>query len=196
MIVRKYRKNVQGQALVELMVLLPLLLLFMAAAVPIIVHGMAAPWLDERLALRHLAQDDEQIHRILLQTHEQDLLPPYFDRSSINETSQSASMGITLTALGITFPGEIIKKVTSTTIPDSGWLNWKFFDNPQVKNRRISRSFTVAYAPFIRESQVSEYVEQLSLMHVASEMKSLLERIGIKLLHLNLDAIPEAPEKG
>ena len=98
--------KVRGQALVELAVILPVLVLFMAAVLPLIVKGVALPWLDERLTLRQLSQNDEQVHRQLQLTHESDLLPPYFDNTRLEESTQNASMGMSLPLLGKNFPRE------------------------------------------------------------------------------------------
>ena len=189
-------EKVRGQALVELAVILPVLLLFMAAVMPLIVNGVALPWLDERLTLRQLEQDDEQIHRLLQLTHDSDLLPPYFDKTKLEDSTQSTSMGMSIPLLGKIFPGDMTRKMTTATLPEHGWWNRELLGNPQKEDRQISRSLTMVTAQVLVESQVPNEVKRLTLIGVASGKTGILEKTGFNLFHLNLDALPETGEGG
>jgi hypothetical protein len=186
----------RGQALVELAVVLPVLVLFMAAVIPLIVKGAALPWLDERLTLRHLSQNDEQVHRQLQLTHESDLLPPYFDNTRLEESTQNASMGMSLPLLGKTFPGNMTRKLTTVTLPEHGWWNREIFGSPQSSDRNISRDLTMVTARVPFESKVPDEVRRLTLIGLASGKTNILEKAGFNLFHLNLDALPETAEGG
>jgi len=189
-------EKTRGQALVELAVILPVLVLFMAAVMPLIAIGVALPWLDERLTLRQLEQDDEQIHPLLQLTHEMDLLPPYFDKASLEESTRSTSMGMSIPLLGVIFPGDMTRKMTTATLPEHGWWNRELLGNPQKEDRQISRSLTMVTAQVLVESQVPNEVKRLTLIGVASGKTGILEKAGFNLFHLNLDALPEHGKGG
>ncbi len=196
MSISKQAEKARGQALVELAVILPVLLLFMAAVMPLIVNGVALPWLDERLTLRQLEQDDEQVHPLLQLTHEMDLLPLYFDKASLEESTRSTSMGVSIPLLGVIFPGDMTKKMTTATLPEHGWWNRELLGTQQERDRQISRSLTMVTAQVLVESQVPNEVKRLTLIGVASGKTGLLEKAGLNLFHLNLDALPEHGKGG
>ena len=189
-------EKTRGQALVELAVILPVLVLFMATIMPLIVNGVALPWLDERLTLRQLEQEDEQIHPLLQLTHEMDLLPPYFDKARLEESTRSASMGMSIPLLGVIFPGDMTRKMTTATLPEHGWWNRELLGNPQKEDRQISRSLTMVTAQVLVESRVPNEVKRLTLIGVASGKTGILEKAGFNLFHLNLDALPEHGKGG
>ena len=180
----------------ELAVILPVLVLFMATVLPLIVKGVALPWLDERLTLRHLSQNDEQVHRLLQLTHDSDLLPPYFDKARLEESTRSASMGMSIPLLGKTFPGNMTRKLTTATLPEHGWWNRELFGSPQESDRKISRELTMVAAQVHVESGVPDKVKRLTLIGLASGKTNILKKTGFNLFHLNLDALPETGEGG
>jgi len=187
-------EKAKGQALVELVVILPVLILFMAAVIPLIVNGVSLPWLDERLTIRQLGPDDEQVHQLLQLTHDSDLLPPYFDKTRLEENTRNVSMGMSIPILGKTFPGYMTRKKTTTTIPEHGWWNRKLFGNQQEQDRQISRHLTMVQAQVLVESSVPNAVKKLTLIGIASGKTGILDNLGLKLFHLNLDALPETGE--
>jgi len=186
----------RGQALVELAVILPVLVLFMAAVIPLIIKGVALPWLDERLSLRQLGQDDEQIHHLLQLTHNSDLLPPYFDKARLKESTRSTSMGMSIPLLSETFPGDMTRKLTKATLPEHGWWNRKLLGSPPERERQISRDLTMVKAQVLVEARVPDEVKRLTLIGVLSGKTDILKIAGVNLFHLNLDALPETGETG
>ena len=180
----------------ELAVILPVLVLFMAAVIPLIVKGVALPWLDERLTLRLLSQNDEQVHRLLQLTHDSNLLPPYFDKTRLEESTRSASMGMSIPLLGKTFPGNMTRKLTTATLPEHGWWNRAIFGNPRDSDRNISRDFTMVAARIPVESEVPDEVRRLTLIGLVTGKTNILGKTGFNLFHLNLDALPETAEGG
>jgi hypothetical protein len=192
----KQTEKRQGQALVELAVILPVLVLFMVAVIPLIAEGVALPWLDERLALRQLGQDDEQTHRLLQLTHGPDMLPPYFDKTMLEESTLSTSMGMSVPLLGEIFPGEVTRKSTRGPLPDHGWWNRELSGSAPEGERQISRGLTMVKAKVLAESRVLDEVKRLTLVGFASGRTGILEMAGFNLLHIDLDALPETGEAG
>jgi hypothetical protein len=186
----------KGQALVELAVILPVLVLFMMAIIPLIAEGVGLPWLDERLTLRHLGQDEEQVHPVLQLTHDSDLLPPYFDKTSLEEITRSTSMGISIPLLNKTFPGDVTRKHTKGTLPDCGWWNRELPGRAPEGERQISRGLAMVKAQVLAESRVPGEVKKLTLMGCASGKTGILKKAGFNLFHIDLDALPETGEAG
>jgi len=194
--ISKHTEKHRGQALVELAVILSVIVLFMLAVIPIIAEGVALPWLDERLALRQLGQDDEQTHRLLQFTHDPDMLPPYFDITTLEESTRSTSMGITVPLLGGIFPGEVTRKNTRGPLPDHGWWNRELYGSAPEGEGQISRGLTMIKAKVLAESRVPDEVKRLTLVGFASGRTGILEIAGFNLLHIDLDALPETGEAG
>ncbi len=192
----KQAEKARGQALVELAVILPILVLFMVLVIPLIVKGTALPWLDERLTLRQLGQDDEQIHRVLLLTHESDLMPPYFDKTRIEESTRNTPIPMSIPVLGKIFPGDITRKLTSVTLPEHGWWNRELLGNPQEQDRQISRGLSMVPVRILTESRVPDEVKRWTLTGAVPGKTGLLEKAGFNLFHLNLDALPETGKAG
>ena len=192
----KQAEKARGQALVEFAVILPVLVIFMVAVIPLIVKGVALPWLDERLTLRQLGQDDEQVHRVLLLTHDSDLLPPYFDKTRIEESTRNAPMGMSIPLLGDTFPGHITRELITATLSEHGWWNRELLGDPQERDRQISRGLTMVAAQVLVESRVPDEVKRLTLVGLTPGKTGLLKRAGFNLFHINLDALPETGGAG
>ena len=185
----------KGQALLELLIVLPVMIYFMMAVIPLIVNGVSLSWMDERLALRQLNQDDEKIHNILTLAHAPDILPPYFDKTELKESTRIAQLGISIPILKETFPGDMIQKLAAATIHENGWWNLPLTDQAQEESFQISRDITMVKAAKIMEMEIPHMVKRLTLLGLASSGTGSLERIGFGLFHLNLDALPEMNEK-
>ena len=194
--VSKRPEITRGQALVELAVILPVLILFMAAVIPLIIKGVILPWLDERLTLRQLSHNEEQVHGLLQLTHDSDLLPPYFDETRLEESTRGVSMGIPIPLLEKTFPGYMTRKLTTATLSEHGWWKQEIFGNPQESNHEISRDLTMLTAQVPTESKVPDKVRKLTLLGLAPGRTNILEKTGFNLFHLNLDALPETTKRG
>jgi hypothetical protein len=196
---KNYGKTEQpgGQALIELLVVLPVFILFMVAVMPLIVRSVVLPWLDERITLRQLGQDNEQVHGVLLQTHSMDLLPPYFHENSLEEDSRNTPMGISIPLLGDIFPGFVERKSSSTTLPDHGWESPAILGVSQENDREVRRSLSLLEAESMTEEQIPRAVRKLTILGFPTGKTDILGRSGLNLFHSNLDALPETdPMRG
>jgi len=194
--VLKNTEKAKGQALVELAVILPVLILFMAAVIPLIARGSALPWLDERLSLRQLGQDNDQVHPLLQHIHNLDLLPPYIDKTKLQESTRSASMGMSIPPLGHIYPGDTIRKLTTATLSEYGWWNREILGRQQEQDCHISRGLAMLTALELAESRVPAEVKRLALIGIVSGKVGFLKKIGFNLFHLDLDALPEPDKRG
>lgn len=185
----------KGQALIELVVILPILLLVMATVLPMVAGGVTLPLLDERLTLRHLNEEGKKTHQILQITHSDNLLPPYFEIEKLQETTEIIHQGVRLPRVGNIFSGDMTRKITIAAIPKHGWWNQELLSLPQEQHREISRDLFILAGQLLAESSVPEEVKKLTPIGVVSGTAGILEKAGLNLFHLNLNALPESVEK-
>jgi len=192
-----HTEHIKGQALVELAVILPILILFLATILPLMAKGVALPWLDERLTLRQLVHPTEDhIHHVLELTHDLDVLPAYFQQSNLEESTRRVSLVMTPPPLGRYFPGDMTRKQSIAALTENEWWNRKILGDPQERKPRVSRDLTMLTAnPFI-ESEIPDVVKRLTLAGAASGNMGILEKTGLNLFHLDLNALPQVGEGG
>lgn len=192
----KKREKASGQALVEMVIILPVLVLFMSVVVPLVVQGIASSWLDERLSLRHLGQDDARVHQLLERTHETDRLPPYFEKRGLEESAQRSPLGVSIPFPGNFFPGEIYRVRATVNLTESEWWNPSILGDPPMDHHRLSRTLSMVQASSFHESSIPREVRRLTLLGLAPGKVKVLNGAGSKLFHLNLDALPETDARG
>jgi hypothetical protein len=185
-------RKVRGQALIELAIMLPVLILLLSITAPIIVRAIGSTWLDERLALKLFGQDDDQAHRLLVRTHDNARLPSYFQGDELEEKSQITPLGFPIPLLNHRFPGKIQRKSATVTLEKTGWWNRSVLGDPREEFLRLSRALSMVPAPNLDESRVPWEVRKLTLLGLAPGSNRILERAGLDLFHLNLDALPES----
>jgi hypothetical protein len=189
-------ENSTGQALVELTVVLPLLLLYAAVLAPLLLNSMYVPWLDERLALTQLKQNDDRIHDQLLFTHSSDRLPSYFEKSRIDESSRVSSPDFPIPVLSEIFPGVMVSHSVTVTLPDGEWWNSKILGDPKERNVQISRNMSMLASTILNESTAFKAVKRLAFPGIVTDKAAFLEKTGVDLFHLDLDALPQSGEGG
>lgn len=186
----RHSKKIRGQALVEVTVILPIIVLFMAAVIPLLVRGVALPWLDERLTLRHLDQDEARVHRQLQITHSLDVLPSYFEKTMLEENTQNTYMDMIIPVMGEIFPGVMTRKKTTLNFRDHSWWNHQILGLPQGRDQQISRDLTLVTPHQLVESKVPGEIKKFTFIGIATGETDFLEKAGFKLFHLNMDALP------
>ena len=184
-----------GQALVELMVLIPVLLFLVAAVMPMISKTKIIPWLDERLFLKHFLQESDETHSLLDHAHKRDILPSYFGEDDLEETTIKVP-GIRSGNIGfVTFPGELIRERVAFTLQKESHWNRVILGEDQVEGQKTHRSLTMVKTSALTEPQVLERVKQLTIFGSTTGIFRGFEKLGLKLLHINLDALPDPTRK-
>jgi len=167
----------------------------MSTAAPLLMRGISSLWIDERLMLRQFVMDDSRVHRILVQTHEVDRLPPYFGEDEVKERTWASSLEPAIPLISNRFPGEIRRKHTSATMKKNVWWREAILGEPQERLFQLSRTLSMVPLFDPGESSVREEVRDLTLLGIAPGQADILEKLGLKLFHLNLDALPETAPK-
>jgi hypothetical protein len=162
----------------------------MATAAPLIIKNTAAIWLEERLYLKQLFEDDDQITNCLTADHATAKLPSYFDETTLNETTERIPGNSLFRIQGIPFPGDLIKKAAASSMSENGWWNIILKTNLQKEKQQLQKSLTMIESPVFDEFQVVDKIGRLSVIGIASGFARIFETLGLDPLHINLDALP------
>ena len=188
--------KVGGQALIELVIILPVLILLLSTTAPLVVRAIGSIWLDERLSIKLLGQDDDQIHRLLVRTHEKDRLPSYFQKNELEENSRITPLGVPIPLLNHLFPGKIHQESATVSLEKTGWWKRPVLGDPREDFFRLSRALSILPTSNLDESRVPWEVKRLTLLGLAPGNNRIMEMAGLDLFHLNLDALPETASQG
>ena len=186
------RKGHAGQALVEMLLVLPPILLLMAIILPLVAYSVLMPWLDERLWLSQFIEE-EIVHSELTHSHEKNLIPAYFKKDTITTHTDTEALGFFLPLLNQFFPGPITIKNLYANYPE---IKVTPFENPHFPHEKISRKLAMISTHLMSENEVPSRVRNLTLSGVFHGKTGTLENFGLQLFHLNLDALPETDREG
>ncbi|MDF1535002.1 MAG: hypothetical protein P1S46_00680 [bacterium] len=179
-----------GQALIELLVILPVFLLLFACVLPLTAYGIFPTWLDERLALSQLTEKTELIPDILSEAHGSCRTPTYPDEETIEETSTSTPTGNISFSLPGVLPDRMIRHELSMTLTRKDLLAGSVMASWSRTSETVTRSLSLLIPDRFEEQDVSRHVKSWSLVGVLRGKDTVLKKLGINLFHLNLDAVP------
>jgi hypothetical protein len=189
-------KNQTGQALIELLVILPVFGLFMVCVLPMTAYGIFPTWLDERLALIQLMEKREQIPDILSEAHGQSLTPVYPDEDSIEETTMDRKAG----HISLPLPGvrsDRIRRIElRMPITRNGLLSGGVMASRPDTGETVTRSLSLLTPHRFEEPDISRHVKNRSLLGVLKGKDTVFRKLGVDLFHFNLDAVPAGIEEG
>ncbi len=188
--------NQAGQALIEMLVILPAILLFLVCVIPMTAYGIFPTWLDERLALIHLLEKRERIPDILFETHGHSLTPVYPDENDIKESSTNLKAG----HISLPLPGVLQDRITRselrTPLTRNGLLSGGVMAPRSDTGETVTRSLSLLTSYRFEEPGISRHVKSRSLVGVLKGKDTVFRKLGIDLFHLNLDAVPAGIEGG
>jgi hypothetical protein len=194
---RSKTSNQAGQALIELVVIVPVILVIFMCAIPLTAYGIFPTWMDERLALIQLAEKKELAAACLAKTHENSRIPTYPDDESIQESSRNLQTTIFLDS----FPGRLSERMVrhelkmplsrENLLPGSSMPQWS--DSTET----LTRSLSMLAPHNIEEQAASQRVKEWSLMGVMKGRDFTFRKLNIDLFHMDIDAVPsEEPGEG
>jgi len=175
-----------------MLIVLPPILLLMAIILPLVAYSVLMPWLDERLWLSQFIEE-EIVHSELEHSHEKNLIPAYFKKDTITTRTDTEALGFFLPLLNQLFPGPITIKNLHANYPE---IKVTPFENPHFPHEKTSRKLAMISTHLMSENEVPSRVRNLTLSGVFHGKTETLENFGLKLFHLNLDALPETDREG
>lgn len=180
-----------GQSLIELIVVLPVFLLFLTIVYPLLSSGIVTPWLDEKLWLRQFLQEGKFLQSELEDIHEKNMIPLYFVQSDLEETTHQEKLGFSFPLLTKSFPGLITNQKVLAKHPE---VHGIILGEANRSCEKISRSLAILTSPIIAESDIPFRIRKLSVLGVFPRKIVALRNLNLEFFHLNLDALPEADQ--
>jgi hypothetical protein len=185
------RPDEAGQSLIELVVVLPVLMLLLAAVCPLLASGIVKPWLDEKLWLRQFFQGGETLQSELEDAHGKNLIPMYTGQRDLEETTNLKNLGLSFPLLRNSFPGLISTQKVLSNHPEGKGIT---LGKTGRSDEKISRSLAMLTSTAMTEPEIPHRVRKLSILGIFSWRVEVPKKLDFEFFHLNLDALPETDQ--
>lgn len=188
---RAFNSCRRGQALIEFIVVIPVLVLLMAASWTMLAYQAFPVWIDEFLSLGMSIPNSGQIYRELAGTHVNSMIPPYPSGDDFHWRTGISSPIKFPPPLSNAYPGKFFKaqitldpaRMVRESVPFSGLLP----SDPAPSDRGL----TYLASPTYEDGDVKGALEKIISGGVRTgALIRALRRIGIDPVHLNLNALP------
>jgi len=189
--------NPKGQALIELVLILPLLLTFLSGAVLLLNYATVPLWLGELTNLHLRLPDIDDLYGKLEKSRESSIFPPYPTQQDLKKNTGSSNLSNFPGLLHRYYPGQIRK--AEFILDLSRFIKGAFapfghlpgIHEPILIDLRMvpSRQFEEEYV----KTRLRQIIFPGSVMETVT---AKLGTLGVDLVHVNLDAIPEAMKPG
>jgi hypothetical protein len=175
--------------LIELLVVIPVLLLFLSTIFPLLVSGIAINWLDERLWLRQFYPSRKILHLELEDAHGKNLIPLYFEQKDLEETTNLEKLSPLFPLFRNFFPGPIrIKEVLANHLEGNALV----FEKASRSDEKLSRNLAILASTLLTESDAPLRIKNLTVVRIFPWKVGTLKNHDFGFFHLNLDALPKA----
>jgi len=192
---RTSRTRQRGQAIIEFIVVIPVLLLLVAASWTLLAYQAFPVWMDEFLGLEMSIPNGTQVYRELTDAHENSMIPPYPSREDFHWKTDISNPIKFPPPLSTLYPGRFFRaqlvldpaRMIRESVPFSGLLP----SDPTPSHRGL----TYLSSPTYEDGDVKGMLEKIVLGGIRTgALIRALRHIGIDPVHLNLDALPTPPE--
>ena len=189
--------NQAGQALIELVVIVPVILVALICAIPLATYGIFPTWMDERLALMQLAEKKELAAACLAKAHENSRIPIYPDDESIQESSRELQPGFFPDSLPGRLSERMVRHELQMPLQRESLLPVSIMSGWSDSTEMFTRSLSMLAPHNIQEQGVSQQVKEWSLLGLIKGKDAAFRKLGVDLFHINIDAVPsEEPGEG
>ena len=189
--------NQRGQALVELVIILPVLITFLSGAALLLNYATTPLWLEELTALHLRLPESGQLYDKLQKCREGSMIPPYPAQRDLEINSISKNPQKVPLPLHRYYPGSIRK--TEVLMDLSQFIKRAaapFGYIPGVKDP-ILIDLRMIPLRELKEETVKDQIRRTIFPGSAMEtIVGKLNALGLELVHLNLDAVPEMKKDG
>jgi hypothetical protein len=179
-----------GQALIELVVVIPVILVIFMCAIPLAAYGIFPTWMDERLALSQLVAKKTEAVDYLPKAHSNSRVPTYPDDKSIQESSKNLQTGL----FPDSFPGRLSERIVlhelQMHLSRKNLMPGSNLAGRSDSTEKLTRNLSMLAPHNIEEQAVSEHVREWSLIGIMKGSDSTFRRLGIDLFHMDINAIP------
>ncbi len=185
-----------GQALIEILLIIPIALMFLASIGPILTQSLLHLWLGEITQLQLSLPMEDEIINTLQKNRNESRLPEYLDKEEIGTFSDKENIFPMIPPLDDFFPGQLITRTTTFEHTPMGIGQQGIFkDDPNKKLTLTSRMALVPPHTF-EETDLPSIIRNVAFCKIPGRYLNSIERMGLKTVHLNLDTLPTAQNPG
>lgn len=182
-------KNHAGQALIELLIIVPTLLILFVCAVPMAARGIFPTWIDERLAFAQLTVNAGPESGYVARSHENQF-PVYPDEKSIIDNRREEKVGVLPGSLPGFLPSWMVHYELEMRLQKEELLPAGRMADRTDTTEFIQRSLSLLSILPFDEQGISEQVKKWSMIGVLGQKDRVFTKLGIELFHIDIDAIP------
>ncbi len=184
-------KDENGQALIELVVIVPLLLIIVCLLIGLIAYSQLPIWMDELLAFTLISQQDLNHFEILKKLRESSMFPRYFDHEEIEIHRVSS--------INKSFPLPLHRIFQNNRSEITGNANWQKVISrtalPLLSLLKGAESHTskMSFVSLMKldEAQSKELIRGIFLSGLSgNQLMRLLGKLGFNIFHINFDTLP------
>lgn len=187
----KPRAKPGGQALIELVLVLPLLVAFLAGTVSLLTYAVIPLWMEELTNLDLRIPEIVDLPGILHENRKGSMVPPYPAPSDLEINTLSKTIVRFPYPLNQYFPGKLRKNEVSLDISTYIGTVIPFFGHLPGVREPVFTSLRMVPFDEIKEVTIRDRLRRVVFPGSAMEViTGKLETLGVKLVHINLDALP------
>jgi len=184
-------KDQNGQALIELVVIIPLLLIIAGLLIGLIAYSQLPIWMDELLAFTLISQQGVDHFEILKKQRESSMLPRYFNHEEIEIHRVSST--------NTSFPLPLHRIFQNNRSEVTGNANWQKVIRrtalPLLKPLKGAENHTskMSFVSLMKldEAQSKKLIRGIFLSGLSgNQLMRLLRKLGFNIFHLNFDTLP------
>ncbi len=189
--------NRRGQALVELILVLPVFLVFLSATAVLLNYATLPIWLDELTTLYLRLPEIDDLHSKLKRTREGSMIPPYPAPQDLKKNTGEKNLFRVPLPLHRYYPGQTIRTEISLMLSQLLTRAFLPFGHLPGVNGPIRHALQMSPLKNFQKESIKDQMRQI--LFPGSVMEVIignLDALGIQPVHLNLDAIPEEKNPG
>lgn len=185
-----------GQALIEILLIIPIALMFLAAIGPILAQSLLQIWLGEITQLELSLPVEDEFFNTLQKNRNESRLPEYLDKEEMSTFSDEENIFPMIPPLDDFFPGRLITRTTTYEHTQMGIGQRSIFkDDP---NKKLTLTSRMAWVPpyTFEENDLPSMIRNVAFCKIPGRYLNSIERMGLKTVHLNMNALPAAQNPG
>ncbi len=189
-------RDQNGQALIELVVVIPLFFVITCLFMGLIAYSQLPIWMDELLAFTLISQQGVNHFEILEKRRESNMFPRYFNHEEIEIHGAPSKT--------TSFPFPVHRTFSNNRYEVTGNANWhKVISRttlPLLKTLKgvESQASKMSFVSLMKldEAQSKELIRGVFLSGLSgNQLMKLLRKLRLNIFHLNFDILPPTTSK-
>jgi len=185
-----------GQALIEILLIMPIALMFLTAIGPILTQSLLHLWLGEITQLQLSLPMEDEIINTLQKNRNESRLPEYLDKEEIGTFSDKENIFPMIPPLDDFFPGQLITRTTTYEHTPMGIGQQGIFKDDSSKKLTLTSRMALVPPHTFEETDLPSIIRNVAFCKIPGRYLNSIEKMGLKTVHLNLDTLPAAQKPG